>query len=100
MENIQEEKVSDDNLSKASKRRHKSLLSNTNKENNDQLNSSKSKKSQFSNKADKKRNLHNLMNTGGYGIGGNNFLGSKIGPSSFLNINMRRSRSEMNYKIT
>jgi hypothetical protein len=40
------------------------------------------------------------MNSGGYGIGGNNFLGSKLGRSSFMNLNAGGSRSEMNYKIT
>jgi hypothetical protein len=90
-----------------SKRSYKSMR---NKENNvDQLNSSsfskqskKSRQSQISNKADtKKRTFHNLMmDTGGYGIGGNNFLGSKLsGRQSFLNLNSGGSRSEMNYKI-
>lgn len=39
-----------------------------------------------------------MMDTGGYGIGGNNFLGSKLpGRQSF--ISSGGSRSEMNYKI-
>jgi hypothetical protein len=75
-----------------------------NKENNaDQLNSSTfskhSKKSQISNKADtKKRTFHNLlMESGGYGIGGSNFLGSKLGRTSFL---QPQARSEMGFPVS
>jgi len=113
LEKIQEEKVSEDcnsKCSKKSKMSKRSYKSMRNKENNiDQLNSSSfskqskhSKKSQISNKADtKKRTFHNLMmDTGGYGIGGNNFLGSKLSAKqSFLNMNSGGSRSEMNYKM-
>ena len=41
-----------------------------------------------------------MMDTGGYGIGGNNFLTSKLpGKQTFMNFNSGGSKSEMNYKI-
>jgi hypothetical protein len=98
LEKIQEEKVSEEAKSRQSKRSKKGSRNkeNNNENNNESSFSKHSKRSEYSNRAEKKRTFHSLMKeSGGYGIGNNNFLGSKLGRTSFLN--MGGSRSDFNY---